>query len=289
MTTRTRTGTREFIPALGAVLVLVLLLAPAVGWAQGSDEALRNAKTFFFDREYDKARHAWQAVHDAGEGRESKSALYWIARCSEKLGENERALDEYGAYLDSRPSDRTLREEARTSRVALAAKLYKSGKTRHLDVLFQALEDEGRTVRYFAALQLASLGPAAGRPAVGVLKEILKSETDEDLVERAKLGLLRLDPSALAEASPSPGRSDTAGWIRVRIWEKGSATPKLSLNLPVFLADMVFNSLPDEARAELREEGFDARSFWERLKSSGPTDILSVKGDDGTRIEIWIE
>ncbi len=137
MTTRTRTGTREFIPALGAVLVLVLLLAPAVGWAQGSDEALRNAKTFFFDREYDKARHAWQAVHDAGEGRESKSALYWIARCSEKLGENERALDEYGAYLDSRPSDRTLREEARTSRVALAAKLYKSGKTRHLDVLFQ--------------------------------------------------------------------------------------------------------------------------------------------------------
>ena len=275
--------------ALLSSLALALLLVPSAAWAQGSGETLRNAKTLFFDREYDEARQEWQAVHDAGEGRESMSALFWIARCAEKLGENERALDEYEAYLDSRPSDRALREEARTSRVALAAKLYKSGTTRHLDVLFQALEDESRTVRYFAALQLASLGPAAGRPAVGVLKEILKSETDEDLVEWAKLGLLRLDPSALAEASPGRRRSGSAGWIRVRISEKGSARPKLSLNLPVFLADLVFNSLPDEARVELREEGFDAKSFWERLKTSGPTDILSVEGDDGTRIEIWIE
>jgi len=276
-----------FTPSLG--VVLALLLAPAGGWAQGSGETLRNAKTLFFDREYHEARQAWQAVHDAGGGREGVSALYWIARCSEKLGENERALDEYGAYLDSRPSDRALREEARTSRVALAAKLYKSGRTRHLDVLFRALEDESRTVRYFAALQMASLGPAAGRPAVAVLKEILKSETDEDLVERAKLGLLRLDPSALAEAGAGRNRSGTAGWIHVRIREKGSATPRLSLNLPVFLADMLFNSLPDEARTGLREEGFDAKSFWERLKTSGPTDILTVEGEDGTRIEIWIE
>jgi hypothetical protein len=52
---------------------------------------------------------------------------------------------------------------------------------------------------------------------------------------------------------------------------------------------MVFNSLPDEARDELREEGFDANSFWERLKRSGPADILSVEGEDGTRIEVWIE
>ena len=52
---------------------------------------------------------------------------------------------------------------------------------------------------------------------------------------------------------------------------------------------MVFNSRPDEARDELREEGFDADSFWERLKRSGPTDILSVESDDGTRVEVWIE
>ena len=277
---------------LVSALTVVALLVPAAASPQGDAETLRSAKTLFFDRHYAEARDAWQGVHSAGRGSGAQDALYWIARCSEKLGESERALGEYGEYLESRASDRPLREEAKTSRVALAAKLYKNGAKQHLGVLQGALRDSSRTVRYFAALQMASLGSAVGRPAVPVLQDILKSETDEDLVERAKLALLRLDHAALAEASPPPAtrRGDqSAGWIRVRIWEKGNSKPQLSLNLPVFLADMVFKSLPDEARDELREEGFDADSFWERLKRSGPTDILSVESSDGGRIEIWIE
>jgi len=275
---------------LVSALMALALFLPAAGWSQDEGETLRRARTLFFDRHYAEARDAWRQVHSTGEG--SEAALYWIARCSEKLGESERALKEYGAYLESHPSDETLPEEARTSRVALAAKLYKSGKRQHLDVLERALRDSNRTVRYFAALQMASLGPKTGGPAVPVLQEILRSEVDEDLVERAKLALLRVDRSALAEASPPPAAGSggsKARWIRVRIWEKGAQKPQLSLNLPVFLADMVFNSLPDEARDELREEGFDASSFWERLKTSGPTDILSVESDDETRVEVWIE
>jgi hypothetical protein len=170
--------------------------------------------------------------------------------------------------------------------------MYKGGRTRHLGLISEALDDPSRTVRYFAALQMASLGPEVGRPAIPVLQDILRKESDKDLVERAKLALLRLDRDALAEAAPSPpskGSEPTAGWIRVRIWEKGASRPQVSLNLPVFLADMVFGSLPDEARDELREEGFDAASFWERLKRSGPADILTIEGDDGSRIQVWIE
>jgi hypothetical protein len=173
--------------------------------------------------------------------------------------------------------------------VALAAKLYKSGQRRHLDVLRDALEDRSRTVRYFAALQMASLGKDVGRPAVPVLQEILEKETDPDLVERAKLALLRLDRSALAEASPPPRSGKGSGWVRVRVWEKGRTRPQLSLNFPIFLADLVFKSLPDEAREELRQEGFDADTFWERVKNTGPADILTVESEDGTRIQVWIE
>jgi tetratricopeptide (TPR) repeat protein len=276
---------------LVSTLTAMVVLLPAAAWPQRDAETLRNAKTLFFDRQYAEAREAWREVQSSGRGRDARAALYWIARCSEKLGESERALEEYRAYLDSHPSDRTFREEAKTSRVALAAKLHKSGQGQYLGVLHDALADSSRTVRYFAALQMASLGQEVGGPAVPVLQEILRDETDEDLVERAKLALLRLDRSALAGTASPPSRQEgrSAGWIRVRIWEKGSRKPQLSLNLPVFLADMVFNSLPDEARDELRQEGFDATSFWERLKRSGPTDILSIEGEDGSRIEVWIE
>jgi tetratricopeptide (TPR) repeat protein len=272
-------------------LALAALLLPAVASAQADAERARTAKALFVDREYAQARQAWQAVRASGRGPDVQAAQYWIARCSESLGESERALAEYGEYLASAPSDRTLAEEARTSRVALAVKLYRGGKPAQLPVARDALSDPSRTVRYFAALQLASLGPEAGRPAVPVLKEILAREKDPDLVDRAKLALLRVEPGALqAVPSPAPHRAgQQASWIRVRIYEKGDARAKVSINLPVALAELVFKSLPDETRAELKKKGYDAGNFWDRLKHTGPTDILTIEGDEGERVQVWIE
>jgi hypothetical protein len=279
---------------LAPALLLPLLLLPSTTHGEDAAETLRNAKTLFFDRHYTEAREAWQKVAASGEGPESRAALYWTARCSEKLGEDERALAEYAAYLEARPSDPILREAAQTSRIAIAAKLYKAGQKGDLALVQRALEDPSRTVRYFAALQMASLGPEAGRPAISVLKEILKREHDDDLVERAKLALFRLDPSALAEAVPRPrprpaASGRPASWIKVRIWEKGAKKPEVSINVPVALAEMVFKSLPDDARSELRSQGWDAGSFWERVKKTGPTEILTIEGEDGERIQVWIE
>lgn len=276
---------------LGA-LALATSLVPAAAFPQADAETLREAKALYFDRQYSEAREAWKTVRAAGRGEDAQAALYWIARCSEGLGESERALEEYGAYLAARPSDRTLAEEARTSRVALAVKLAKAGKPQYSAVAREALSDRSRTVRYFAALQLASLGPEAGKPAVPVLQEILAEEKDEDLVERAKLALLRVDRHALSRAVeevPPRRPPHRSGWVRVRIYEKGSAKPSVSINLPVALADLVFKSLPDDAIADLKREGYDARSFWERLKSTGPAEILTIEGDDGERIQVWIE
>jgi hypothetical protein len=275
-----------------AALAAAALLLPAAALAQADAERLRAAKALFFDRQYAEAREAWQAVRETGRGADAQAALYWVARCSESLGESARALGEYGAFLAARPGDRTLVEEAKTSRVALAVKLARAGEPRHLPLVQDALAEASRTVRYFAALQLASLGPERGRPAVPVLKEILAEEKDEDLVERAKLALLRVDRKALAvEAAPAPapraGRG--ASWVRVRIWEKGASKPHVSINLPVALADLVFKSLPDDAIADLRKEGYDARSFWDKLKQTGPGEILTIDGGDGERIQVWIE
>ena len=277
-----------------AALLLATLLLPALAFAQADAEKLRAAKALFFDRQYAEARDAWQAVRASGRGGDAQAAVYWIARCSERLGESERALAEYGEYLAGRPADRALAEEARTSRVALAVKLAKGGNPRHLALATDALGDPSRTVRYFAALQLASLGPEAGKPAVPVLREILAQEKDEDLVERAKLALLRVDRTALTEAPPEATRRPTgkareASWVRVRIFEKGQSSAKVSINLPVALAELVFKSLPDDAVADLKREGYDASTFWQRLKKTGPAEILTIEGDEGERIQVWIE
>jgi hypothetical protein len=270
---------------------LVLLLAGSPSWAQPEADRLKSAKALFFDRKYAEARQAWQRILAGARGTEADTAAYWVARSSENLGEDERALMEYAGFLARRPADRTLAEEARTSRVGLAARLYKAGQRQHLPILREALRDPSRTVRYFAALQLSTLGPEAGAAAVPVLQKIVEEETDADLVDRAKVGLLRLDPAALAR-TPRAGAARPSGearWLKVRIFEKGGTKPKLVVNLPVALADMVFKSLPDEAREELRKKGYDAENFWERIKGVGPSQIVGIEGDDGEKIQIWIE
>jgi hypothetical protein len=148
-------------------------------------------------------------------------------------------------------------------------------------------------VRYYAALQVATLGPELARPAVPVLLEIVKTEKDADLVERAKLALLRVDPGALTgiadggtTAAP-PARK--AGWIKVRITEKGASAPKVSVTMPFALAELVFKSLPDDALRDLKSKGYDASNFWQKLKEMGPTEVIDVEGDEGEHVRIWIE
>jgi hypothetical protein len=276
-----------------ALLGLAAVLAgPVPARAQPEAERLRTAKALFFDGKYSEARQAWQGLVSAA-GADGDAARYWVARCSEKLGEDERAFREFGAYLDRRPADRALAEEARTSRVALAARLYKAGRTEHLALLKGALADPSRTVRYYAAFQLAGLGPKTGQPAVPVLKGILADETDEDLVERAKLALMKVDPRALSQVPPAAlheaAPKQRAHWIKLRIFERGNSKPEVSLSLPVALAEMVFKSLPDEARDELRKKGYNPDNFWERLRGLGTAEILKIEGEDGELIEIWLE
>jgi tetratricopeptide (TPR) repeat protein len=284
---------------LQGLALAACLWSAAASAAQPDPEALRQAKALFFDRQYAEARAAWQGVLDASGVKDAPAAPYWIARCSESLGENERALSEYGRYLATKPADRALSEEAKTSRVSLAVKLAKEGEPRHTRIALDGLGDVSKTVRYFAALQVASLGPEEGKPAIPVLKEIIAKEKDDDLVERAKLALIRLDRNALPPPAPVPPKPAASGkpvasgkaasWVHIRIYEKGQSKPNVAINLPVALADLVFKSLPDSAIADLRKEGYDARSFWEALKKTGPAEILTVEGKDGERIQVWLE
>jgi hypothetical protein len=250
---------------------------------EGSD--LTEAKALFFDRKYDESRTSWAAIA-ALKGPSSEAATYWIARCSESLGESERAFREYGAFLDLPPADGRLAEEAEISRIGLATKLTRAGKSGFLTAVTRSLGDERPSVRYFGALQVGSLPTLAdARKATGVLREIVKSSKDADIVERAKLQLLRLEPKSLGEGSsattarpsPSPARSSkstsaeresegSARLLRIKITKGGKQT--VSVTVPFSLAEFVFSSLPDTAKHSLQVKGYDAEGFWKRLRPS---------------------
>lgn len=277
--------------------VMLLACSAATASAQVGAERVRAAKALTLDRKYAEARQAWQAILATAQGADADAAAYWIARSSEKLGEHERAFKEFGTFLARRPADRSLLDEARTSRIGLAARLYRAGQTSYVNVMHEGLTDTNKTVRYYAALQLGGLGAPTSKRAVPVLKEILAKENDQDLLDRARIILLKLDPGALTQAPApelkgtprAPGPAGTARWLRVRVFEAGHSQPQVNVNVPVALADVLFQSLPDEAKSGLKKKGYDADNFWRKLKQLGPTEIIEIKGDDGSVVKVWLE
>ena len=278
---------------IGLVLSLLLWLAPLVEPAPRPEpsgqeaEQLRTAKALFFDRRYGEARDTWQAVLARSSGAQAATASYWVARCSESLGQGERAFGEYGAFLSREPADAALREEARTSRVTLATRLVKQGREEFRAPLREAIKDPSASVRYLAAVQLASLGECAGA-VVPVLRTMAR-EDDDDLVQRARLGLLRCDPKGVgARTAAGRPRGDTR-WLHLRIFEKPGTRAKITLNVPVSLAEILYKSLPEDAKKDLTRQGYDADTFWERLNRMPGGKILEIEGEDGGRIQLWIE
>ena len=286
-------------------LSLIALSAFSFPLSLGMETDLNEAKALFFDRKYEESRAKWTQIADS-KGPNTEAATYWVARCSESLGENERAFREYGAFLDLPPADARLAEEAEISRIGLATKLTRSGKSGYLTAVLRSLGDDRAPVRYFGALQVASLPTLAdARKATAVLREIVKTSKDADIVERAKLQLLKLEPKSLAQVSPAhphptppPPRSSARGaepkdpqgvarLLRIRISKGGKQT--VAVTMPFSLAEFVFGSLPDATKRGLELKGYDADGFWKRLRTLNIREIVSIVGEDGETIEIWVE
>ncbi len=171
--------------------------------------------------------------------------------------------------------------------------------------VIRSLGDDRAPVRYFGALQVGSLPNLTdARKATAVLREIVGGSKDPDIVERAKLQLLRLEPKSLAETpaartarpTPPPTRSvkklepdpeGPARLLRIRISKGGKQT--VAVTVPFSLAEFVFSSLPESTKKGLQLKGYDAEGFWKRLRTLNIREIVSIVGEDGETIEVWVE
>ncbi len=284
-----------------APLVLVLLAAGCLPLAAAEQELLNRGKILMFDKKWDEARAVFQKFTvEYPKSSLTPQAYYFIARCLQTQGKDEEALHAYEVFLQKYPNEPFLPAEARNAIVELSASLMEAGNTSYKKCLIAGLSDPRKEVRYFAALRCSRMSDKSlSSMAIPVLKEIIQSEKERELTDRARIALLRLDPKYLSkpvtiteEKKGSKGSSGRANsntkMFHLRVLQEGSTQPVVELNIPVSMAQLAIAALDESAKAEMRKKGIDVDNIWEDLKHLGPTNILTIR-DGKNLVKLWIE
>lgn len=265
--------------------VLAALLAGCL-FAQAGEQAFEKAKVLIFDRQWPAALKQLESVIAAGpRSRHYPAALFYRAKCQEEMGARQPALESYERFIATQAAG-NLAEDARVSIIDLAAGLYQDGEKAYLAKITGLLRDRNKVVSYYAAFKLSYLpdrGPA--RQALPVLGAILENEKDGELRDRARIAIMRVDPSRLKDGSA--GRSRPAGQtLMIRIFDKKRKEAAVVLNLPMALADLALRSLSAEQKRSLRRQGFDLDDVLARLTREGLK--IDFQDEDGA-FQIWVE
>ncbi len=270
------------------ILLVSLFLVHAYAHTQPDEELFEGAKILIFDKEWKKAQEKLEQLMDEyPDSRWFSHAVFYRAKCLKEQGGKERdALKAYQDYIRRKDRSKSLTEEAETDIIDCAYDLYEQGRRSYLSEIEKRLSHSNRVVRYFAAFRLSKVEERrTAVKAVPVLKEIIQEERDNELRDRAKIALLRIDPDALKDLEDEmPERR--ARLLKIRAWKHGKLT--LKIDIPWALADLAFGSLSEEERGELREEGYDLDKITKTLMEKGGA-ITIENPEEGTVIKIWIE
>lgn len=270
------------------VLILAIFVLHIFAHAQPDEKLFMEAKILIFDKEWKKAQEKLeQIIEEYPDSPWFSQAVFYRAKClKEQKGKERDALKAYQDYLERKDRNKSLAEDAETDIIELAYKLYQRGRRSYLSEIEKRLSSPNRVVRYFAAIKLSQVkDKRISAKAVPVLKEIIQKERDDELRDRAKIALLRIDPDALKDLEDEmPERR--ALLLKIRVWKHGKLT--LKINIPWALADLALGSMSEEERAELREEGYDLDTIIKTLIEEG--EIIEIENpEEGTVIKIWIE
>ena len=270
------------------ILILAIFVLHNFAHAQPDEKLFMEAKILIFDKEWKKAQEKLeQLIDEYPDSRWFSQAMFYRAKClKEQKGKELDALKAYQDYLERKDRSKSLTEDAETDIIDLAYKLYEKGRRSYLSEIEERLTHSNRIVRYIAAIVLSQVeDKKAAAKAVPVLEEIIQKEKDNELRDRAKIALLRIDPDALKDLEDEmPERR--ALLLKIRVWKHGKLT--LKINIPWALADLALGSMSEEERAEMREEGYDLDTITKTLMEEGG--IIHIENpEEGTVIKIWIE
>ncbi len=196
-----------------------------------------------------------------------------------------QALESYEKFVRSSASS-NLAEEARISIIDLAAALYQAGEKDYLRKILESLAQENKVVSYYAAFKLSYLPDrAAALRALPVLQTILDREKDEELRDRAKIAVMRIDPARLQGTGRADGNL-SGKMLRIRIFDKNNPREKVSLSIPLGLADLALKSLSDEQKRTLQKQGYNLDRILDQLTAKGMK--IDIQDENGV-FQLWVE
>jgi hypothetical protein len=253
------------------------------------DEKLfQEAKLLIFDKEWRKAQEKLEELLDRyPRSHLAFEALFYKAKCLEnQKGKEVEAFYTYKSYLLLKGKNESLAEESEISIIELAYELYEKGKRSYLNEIEKRLSSLNKVIKYFAAIKLSLVkDKKRAIKGVPVLKEIIRKERDDELRDRAKIALLRIDPDALKDIEEEiPRRKFRV--LKMEVIDKRTKKAEFSLAVPWALADLALSAISEEDKAALRKEGYDLDKIMDELIRG--KDILEIKGENKI-FRIWIE
>lgn len=266
-------------------VVLFMLFLPLTAQdTVGDQELMERAKLEIFDRHWDKALDKLERLlADYPDSQYYSRALFYKGRCLEKTKQSRKALAAYELFLKISESD-ALKEEATIAIIDINFTLYEQGEPRRLKQVKEYLDSRRELVRFYAAFKLSySKDKDEALAAVPVLKRIIAEKNDHELVDRAKVALMRIHPDHLKNVNKKRNIDNQMFYIQA--YDKKEKKETFKFGFPFMLAKLALDSLPEKDKKELKKEGYNLDRILRTLTES--PEVLRIETEE-TIFKIWV-
>jgi hypothetical protein len=271
-----------------AISMWVLIVCMCSGFAMyGASEVelLEQAKLHLFDKKWDRALSVLnEFIERFPKSNHFPLAILYKGKCQEEKKMHKKSILSYTLFLDI-SDNANLKEEVTVTIIDLYFDLYQKKEKSYLKRIIPYLKSKNRTVKFYAALKLSYVKEKkVAVAAVPVLKQMIKSVDDEELRDRAKIALMRIDPDLLNEIAD--GGEPEAKLLHIQVYDKKLKKITFSLSIPFMLGKLALEAIPEKEKASLKSEGYDIDRIMKKLLKRG--DILRASSEDSV-FKIWIE
>ena len=160
---------------------------------EGDKDVFDQARLAYLDEKYDQALNQLDRVIEKFPSSSYyPDVLFYKGKCYEKKKMPQRALENFKECRVVSKNE-VLIEQAEGSIIDMNFALYeKTGDKKHLEEIVRYLKSKNEVIRYYAAIVLSKAkDKSSANKAVPILKKAVAEESDQDLVNRLKLALMR--------------------------------------------------------------------------------------------------